>query len=95
MGVLKVNFATMGDGVTALNKHWTQLQAHFADLDANVQQLMHVWDGEAQASYRAHQAKFRGASDQVHGALKQLHGNLDTTHQGFRTTEKTVRTGWS
>jgi WXG100 family type VII secretion target len=95
MGVLKVNFSTMSDGVTALNKHWSQLQAHFADLDANVQQLMAVWDGEGQAAYLAHQAKFRKASDQVHGHLKQMHGNLDTTHQDFRATEKTVRTGWS
>jgi WXG100 family type VII secretion target len=95
MGVLKVNFATMGDGVTALNKHWSQLQAQFADLEANVQQLMQVWDGEAQASYLAHQAKFRKGADQVHASLRQLHGSLDSWHQDFRTTEKTVRTGWS
>jgi WXG100 family type VII secretion target len=95
MGVLKVDFASMGDGVAALNRHWSQLQAQFADLDANVQQLMQVWDGEGQAAYLAHQARFRKGADQVHTSLKQLHGSLDTRHQDFRATEKGVRTGWS
>jgi 6 kDa early secretory antigenic target len=92
---LKVNFSTMGDGITALNKHWNQLQAHFSDLDSNVQQLMQVWDGGARAAYLAHQAKFRQASDRVHTSLKQMHGNLTTTSDGFRTTEKTITSGWS
>jgi WXG100 family type VII secretion target len=95
MGVLKVNFATMGEGVEALQRHWSQLQAHFADLDANVQQLMQVWSGEAQAAYLAHQRRFRSAADQVHGQLKQMHGNLQTTHQTFQATEQTIRKGWS
>jgi WXG100 family type VII secretion target len=95
MGVLKVNFATMSDGVAALNKHWNQLQTQFADLDSNVQQLMQVWDGEAQAAYLAHQTKFRRGADQVHVSLKQLHGGLDSWHQDFQSTEKSVRSGWS
>jgi WXG100 family type VII secretion target len=95
MGVLKVNFATMGDGVAALNKHWTQLQSQFADLDSNVQQLMQVWSGEAQAAYLSHQAKFRKGADQVHASLKQMHTGLDSWQQGFQSTEKAVRSGWS
>jgi WXG100 family type VII secretion target len=95
MGVLKVNFTTMGDGVTALNKHWSQLQSQFADLDSNVQQLMQAWDGDAQAAYLAHQTKFKKAADQVHASLKMLHGNLNDTHTDFQSTEKSIRGGWS
>jgi len=95
MGVLKVNFATMSDGVAALNRQWNQLQTQFADLDSNVQQLTQVWDGQAQAAYLAHQTKFRRGADQVHASLKQLHGGLDSWHQDFQSAEKSIRGGWS
>lgn len=94
MSVLKVNFASMDDGVTALNTHWNQLQAHFADLDAKVQQLLPLWEGGAQAAYLAHHAKWRQSATQVHTALKQIHGNLSSTSQGFQLAETRIKNHW-
>ncbi|HLH70270.1 MAG TPA: WXG100 family type VII secretion target [Candidatus Dormibacteraeota bacterium] len=95
MGVLKVQFSSMSQAVDTFNQCLKQLNAHSADLDAHVQQLLQTWSGEAQAAYHSQQKRLRSAIDQSIEQLGKLSTKLDTTKQTYQATEQTIRKAWS
>ncbi len=94
-GFVKVDFGAIDGGVADIQRAWNQLTAEFNDLQANVNQLMSVWNrGTAREAYHGAQGKWNAGSQQMNQALQSQGKNMSQANQGYRSAESANTSMW-
>ena len=86
-GLLRVNFAALGDATMDIDRAVKDLDAKLNDLEAAARPLVETWEGKAQTAYYARQKKWDAAATDLKIILAKIRDAVDTSAQDYAATE--------
>ncbi|MEU7904202.1 WXG100 family type VII secretion target [Actinoplanes sp. NPDC049118] len=94
-GLLKVNFAALGEAGTDIQKAVAELDSRLSDLQASARPLVDQWEGKAQAAYYARQDQWTKASTDLKNILADIQRAVGQSAQDYATTESNAEKRFS
>ena len=76
---IKYDFAQISGTASDIRGSVARINGQLDDLKSSIKPMTDSWEGEAAASYRAHQAKWDNAANDLNAILNQI---ADTVEEG-------------
>jgi ESAT-6 family protein len=87
-GMLLVNFNSLGNAATSIDKALTTMQSQLDDLESEGKKLTASWDGEAKEAYEQRQARWQAAAKDLHQILTNIKSAVLHSTEDYQRTEK-------
>lgn len=95
MDEIAVDFRALEDGEASLRRAVEEIEAHLADLEHSVSQLLGTWSGDAARAYQQAQHDWDVAMEGMRQDLRDLHEFLVTAHGNHTSAVTTNHRIWA
>ena len=86
-GLLRVNFAALGDATMDIDRAVKDLDNKLSDLEAAARPLVETWEGKAKEAYYERQQKWDTAANDLKIILAKIRDAVDSSAQDYAATE--------
>ena len=87
-GTLLVNFSSLQQAGTDINRALTTLRTQLEQLEADGKRLYDTWDGDAQRAYTERQRKWQTAAADLTSILQNIQGAVHRSAEDYISTER-------
>jgi WXG100 family type VII secretion target len=95
MEEIAVDFRALEDGEASLRRAVDEIEAHLAELEHYVSQLLNTWSGQAAQAYQQAQHDWDLAMDGMRQNLRDLHEFVVTAHGNHASAVRTNNQIWA
>ena len=91
---IKYNFAQISNTAQDIRSSATRINGQLLDLKDMIKPMTDTWEGEAAASYRAHQTKWDQAAEDLNRILNQIATTVDEGNNQMMAVNTAAANSW-